>query len=145
MTTGLRSTSVQASEATRPSADPGVQLAAEQTLLAWIRTGLAMMAFGFVVWRFALFLRELARLGHVATRPPTGLSLELGMSLIFLGAAVNVIAAGQHVRFVRLWRSDDADPAPHPCMAVIVALVLALAALGMAGYLLMLDAGVRLR
>ena len=40
--------------------DPNVRMAAERTLLAWIRTGLAMMGFGFVVARFGLFLRELA-------------------------------------------------------------------------------------
>lgn len=33
-------------------------LAAERTLLAWIRTGLALMGFGFVVARFGLFLQE---------------------------------------------------------------------------------------
>jgi len=38
--------------------DPRVYFAAERTLLAWIRTGLAMMGFGFVVARFGLFLRE---------------------------------------------------------------------------------------
>jgi putative membrane protein len=32
-------------------------LAAERTLLAWIRTGLALMGFGFVVARFGLFLQ----------------------------------------------------------------------------------------
>ena len=39
--------------------DPRVPLAAERTFLAWIRTGLALMGFGFVVARFGLFLREL--------------------------------------------------------------------------------------
>ena len=34
-------------------------LAAERTLLAWIRTGLALMGFGFVVARFGLFLQQL--------------------------------------------------------------------------------------
>lgn len=33
-------------------------LAAERTLLAWIRTGLALMGFGFVLARFGLFLRN---------------------------------------------------------------------------------------
>jgi len=39
--------------------DPRVYLAAERTFLAWIRTSLALMAFGFVVSRFGLFLRVL--------------------------------------------------------------------------------------
>ncbi|MGA7413059.1 MAG: DUF202 domain-containing protein [Bryobacteraceae bacterium] len=34
-------------------------LAAERTFLAWIRTGLALMGFGFVVARFGLFLQAL--------------------------------------------------------------------------------------
>jgi hypothetical protein len=40
-------------------ADPRVYFAAERTLLAWIRTGMTIMAFGFVVARFGLFLRLL--------------------------------------------------------------------------------------
>ena len=47
--------------ATQPTGeDPRVRFAAERTLLAWIRTGLALMGFGFVVARFGLFLREIA-------------------------------------------------------------------------------------
>ena len=39
--------------------DPRVVFAAERTFLAWVRTGLALTGFGFVVARFGLFLREL--------------------------------------------------------------------------------------
>ncbi len=40
--------------------DPRIYMAAERTFLAWIRTGIAFMGFGFVVARFGLFLREIA-------------------------------------------------------------------------------------
>ena len=38
---------------------PADSLAAERTFLAWIRTGLALMGFGFVLARFGLFHRAL--------------------------------------------------------------------------------------
>src|SRR5579864_54635 len=49
-------------------------LAAERTLLAWIRTGLALMGFGFVVARFGLFLQQLQLLQHSPSPPTYGLS-----------------------------------------------------------------------
>ena len=44
----------------KPKAALSDYLAAERTLLAWIRTGLALMGFGFVVARFGLFLQQTA-------------------------------------------------------------------------------------
>jgi len=43
----------------RPAGRASDYRAAERTFLAWIRTGLALMGFGFVVARFALFLQTL--------------------------------------------------------------------------------------
>src|SRR5690606_24434586 len=42
-----------------------VFLAAERTLLAWIRTGLALMGFGFLVAKFGVFLREWAAVREI--------------------------------------------------------------------------------
>jgi uncharacterized membrane protein YidH (DUF202 family) len=69
---------------------PGVIFAAERTLLAWVRTGLALMGFGFVVPRFGLFLRELAALPNVPPRPHSGFSLWVGTTLVVLGVAIHV-------------------------------------------------------
>jgi putative membrane protein len=67
-------------------------LAAERTLLAWIRTGLALMGFGFVVARFGLFLQQLQTVQHVLPRRSYGLSLWFGTALIAAGIAVNFLA-----------------------------------------------------
>ena len=49
------------SDAADAARDPRVYMAAEHTFLAWIRTGLALTGFGFVVARYGLFLREARR------------------------------------------------------------------------------------
>jgi putative membrane protein len=120
--------------------DPNTRLAGERTLLAWIRTGLAMMGFGFVVARFGLFLSELAAVGNLAHAPRTGFSLWIGTGLVLLGVAVNLLAAFEHRRF--LHRIDQRQPyvAPRWSLGVIVAVVLAIIGVGMAVYLVFLRA-----
>src|SRR5262245_45854784 len=76
-----------------PAEDPRVRFAAERTLLAWVRTGLALMGFGFVVARFGLFLREVAAAGQGAPAArSTGASLVIGTGLVVLGVLVTVLA-----------------------------------------------------
>src|ERR1700676_4458494 len=91
----------EATEKPQGTLDPRVYFAAERTLLAWVRTGLAMMGFGFVVARFGLFLRELAAVSDVAPRQRSGLSLWVGTTLVIFGVAVNVGAAVKHWYTVR--------------------------------------------
>jgi uncharacterized membrane protein YidH (DUF202 family) len=75
--------------------DPRVYFASERTLLAWIRTGLAMMGFGFVVARFGLFLREMATMRDVPPQSHSGLSLSAGTTLVIFGVVVKILAAVQ--------------------------------------------------
>jgi putative membrane protein len=89
------------------TADPRVLFAAERTLLAWQRSAIALMGFGFVVERFGLFLQM------VAHRPDSesqrGFSLGLGVLLLLLGAAVALISARQFRQLLK-----DLDPAVIP-------------------------------
>lgn len=80
--------------------DPRIVFAAERTLLAWIRTGLAMMGFGFVAARFSLFLRELAQSRPDYPSTP-GLSVYLGTGLVSLGVIVTVFASYRHHRDIQ--------------------------------------------
>ena len=119
----------------QPALDPRDSLAVERTLLAWVRTGLAMMGFGFVVARFGLFLNEIAAVQGTPSRPISGLSLWIGAALIVLGVVVNLLAALQHVRLLgRLQRGEPYRPSVWS-LGVVVTLLLAGFGVVMAVYL----------
>ena len=117
------------------SRDPRIYLAAERTFLAWIRTGLALMGFGFVVARFGLFLRELAVAGGGSPLKPSAFSLPLGTVLVLIGVGVVLFASSNHVRFIsKLNQGGEAVGRPS-FLGIVVALLLAGAGLVMAFYL----------
>jgi putative membrane protein len=62
---------------------PSDHLANERTFLAWVRTGIALIGFGFVIAKFAVFISLIER---SASEPSN--SLKLGEAMIFLGALV---------------------------------------------------------
>jgi len=115
------------------SGSPSDYLAAERTFLAWIRTGLALMGFGFVVARFGLFLRALQ---PSVPSQSYGLSVWFGTALIIVGVIVNIWSVRHHVRLVQdLNRGGSAFNRPSS-LAIIVALILAVVGLAMAIYLI---------
>jgi len=110
-------------------------LAAERTLLAWIRTGLAMMGFGFVVARFGLFLQQIQVIERGQAAQSFGLSLWFGTALIAAGVAVNAFAGWRHLRLLRELDSGTADFSRASRQAVAIALFLSLVGIAMAIYL----------
>jgi uncharacterized protein (DUF302 family)/uncharacterized membrane protein YidH (DUF202 family) len=110
-------------------------LAAERTLLAWIRTGLALMGFGFVVARFGLFLQQLQIMQQTPIERSYGLSLWFGTALIAVGVIVNVFAGWRHLRLVRELDRGKASHSYSSTLAVLIAFFLALVGLTMAIYL----------
>lgn len=118
-----------------PADDPRVLWAAERTLLAWIRTGLALMGFGFLVARFGLFLHELAAVRGEAPPARTGVSLWIGTALVLLGVAVNFLSAWQHFHIERALYPHERRAVPRIALALAVAVILGALGLAMAGYL----------
>ena len=124
----------------------GDHAANERTFLAWVRTAIAVMAFGFLVERFNLFLRiAAAELGRVPGAPAAvagqgqavgqGFGHAVGLAVIFLGTLMIVLAAA---RFVRLSRAIDAAElrsAGGVRTDLMLALVLVVLSLALAAYL----------
>lgn len=103
-------------------------------MLAWIRTGLSMMGFGFVVARFGLFLRELGA-AHETPTPSHGLSLWAGVALVALGVATLMAAPLRFARLLRRLRAGE-PAAISATPGTILAFSLALVGAAMAIYLL---------
>ncbi|QHS09266.1 YidH family protein [Sinimarinibacterium sp. NLF-5-8] len=114
--------------------DPRVLFAAERTLLAWQRTALTLMGFGFVIERFGLFLRFL-KLNDVSTPPPV--AHLLGIVFILAGAILAVLATIQHLRVLESLRPEEIPPGYWRALAPITSMTTALLGLGLVGYVIM--------
>lgn len=102
----------------------------ERTLLAWIRTGLALMAFGFVIARLAVWLRiEHPELGD------GGLSRWMGIAAIAMGVGCHVIGS---LRFVRARRAIVAGEAIAPTAGGPVAVAATISLVGIAAIVYLL-------
>jgi putative membrane protein len=90
----------------KPVADLRDYLAEEWTFLAWIRTGIAFMGFGFVVARFGIFGDEPPMTQQTLSGQPQVFSLWFGVALIAIGIAVNLFSARRFMRLAALNRDQ---------------------------------------
>lgn len=110
-------------------------LAAERTFLAWIRTGIALMGFGFVIARFGLFLRQMQFIQHVPTARSHGVSLWFGTAVMVAGIVTNLLAARHYSHVVRMLNEDKPVQSRPSAPAIVIALFLALCGVALAIYL----------
>ncbi|MBV8755329.1 MAG: DUF202 domain-containing protein [Hyphomicrobiales bacterium] len=98
----------------------------ERTFLAWVRTAIAVMAFGFLVEKFDLFLEIAAR--SAGTRAPAGgqlLANVAGLALIALGGATMVLAIVRFRKTSLAIDSDERQPGTGEQMDIALAVLLA--------------------
>jgi putative membrane protein len=77
----------------------------ERTLLAWIRTGLSLTTFGFVIARLGVWIRLIGDAGKGI--PGSG---WIGAVFVFLGAALDAIGISRYVRFHRSFVRREVVP-----------------------------------
>jgi putative membrane protein len=104
-------------------------LANERTFLAWVRTSIAVMGFGFVIERFGLLLRELGLKVGLSSNSSISYSKWLGIIVTILGMITLIVAL---FNFIDVRRTIDQErykpgllfPIVLTCIASLIGLLL---------------------
>jgi len=99
-------TSISPSESGKASS----HLANERTFLAWIRTSISIIVFGFVVAKFGITLREFLRVQGAAEHE-SGVSLIIGVGFISMGIFMALAAWFRYQATMRRIETGDFKPA----------------------------------
>jgi len=109
-------------------------LANERTFLAWIRTSISIIVFGFVVAKFGITLRQFLRLQGQA---PTSSGMSLGMGVVFMATGV-VMAILALVRYrITMHRLEQDTFKPASAVIVVLGVITALLGVALGGYLIL--------
>jgi putative membrane protein len=119
----------------------------ERTFLAWLRTGIAVIAFGFVVEKFNLFVLTIAATAAIDAARRSELdrlsgpfSAYEGLALILIGIVIVIIAAVRFAQTRRLLNDEEVHPASNSRVELVLTAVLALVIAGFSVYLVIYHA-----
>ncbi len=79
------------------------RMAAERTLMAWVRTALSMISFGFTIYKFLQVLQEQSTLPVMRPQTPR----DVGLTLTGIGTFAVIIACVQHWKYIKKLRPDQ--------------------------------------
>jgi len=114
--------------------DPRVFFSSERTLLAWLRTGLAVMGVGFLISRFGLSSQ--LQQSDLQLVGPSVLPSVIGIGFVTLGSAMIGFSAWQHARFIRFMTWSQRPQNYNTWFAIANSLLLSLLGIALAGYLI---------
>ncbi|WPQ65554.1 DUF202 domain-containing protein [Chitinophaga sancti] len=115
--------------------NPTDHLANERTLLAWVRTGIGIMAFGFVVVKFSLFVKQISlALGKPNTIHQYGYSAPIGILMVITGALSLLLSL---LRYKRTERQISTNSYQHSSTFLyVLVLTLMIASIFLIAYLI---------
>ncbi|HCU25286.1 MAG TPA: DUF202 domain-containing protein [Deltaproteobacteria bacterium] len=96
------------------------RLSSERTLMAWIRTSLSMISFGFTIFKFFQYLKETGLLS--ASRAPRG-ALHMGQVLVIVGTLILIPASIQHGMYLRMLKKQAQVPFPFSLAQIVAGLM----------------------
>jgi len=109
----------------RKPAGPTDHLANERTFLAWIRTSIALMGFGFVIVKFALFIRQISvALGSKVIVSGKGYSAGIGVVMVALGALMAILAFFRYLNIEKHLNNNSFFPSKWLLALVTLSIVI---------------------
>jgi putative membrane protein len=111
-------------------------LANERTFLAWVRTGISLVVFGFAIGRFAVAIRQLMQIQGRESRS-VGLSVWFGTIAMISGVVLTLAGLLRYRKVKTQLEADQFQPAGF--LVDMVGVFVALAGLALAGYLVYIE------